>query len=303
MSKISQFRVLIAVAEAGGIRAAAEKINRTVSAISVTLKQLESELGGALFVGERKSKLTPFGEFVLHQARSLIEHSDRVERSITVFRESGEGSVDVAMLPSIASAFLPEAIRRFTERNSNAVLHVRDLDSHSILDAVVRESVEWGIASPSASPDFTTRPLFSEPLCIVCPLDHPLNDLVGPVPWHEVRKYTFFSNGSHYQLEDSPDFPAVVERQRIHVRSVLSLFSLVRAGVGITVLPSLLQAGWAPDVRFLPIADANARRTVAMLSRSDRNLSPAARQFAQTLLTSVAERAGDYGLRMLESSV
>lgn len=52
-------------------------------------------------------------------------------------------------------------------------------------------------------------------------------------------------------------------------------------------------------LRFLPIADPRARRVVHMLTRKDRSLSPAARQFAQILQDTIAQRATRHGLKMM----
>src|SRR5262245_42199617 len=108
--------MLIAVAEAGGIHPAAGRVGRTPSAISMALKQIEDEFGGPLFEGNRKTRLTPLGKFIVDQGRSLIEHSDRAHQTIRTFARNGSGAVDVAMLPSIAWAFLPEALKAMSKK-------------------------------------------------------------------------------------------------------------------------------------------------------------------------------------------
>ena len=136
MAGIRQFQPLVAVAETGGISAAASRLGRTPSAVSVTLKQIEEEFGLPLFEGQRKVDPTPFGRFILDEARSLIEHGERVNRSVRAFAKNGAGSVDVAILPSIATAFLPEALRSFAETEKDVAVQIRGLDSSAIHEAV-----------------------------------------------------------------------------------------------------------------------------------------------------------------------
>jgi DNA-binding transcriptional LysR family regulator len=297
MPNLTQFRVLIAVAEAGGIRAAADRISRTPSAVSMALKQLEDEVGGALFEGERKVRLTRFGEFVVDHARSLIEHSDRVNRTITAFTQNGVGNVEIAVLPSIALAFLPDALRAFTQDRSAAVVRVRDLDSKAILDAVSRDTIDWGITGYHQLPHIELEPLFSEPLMLVCRSDDPLCEIEGPISWGALVGRPFVGNGT-CEIIDTPAFVEIAERQITHARSVMSLLSIVRAGVGITVLPSLSHVGGDDGLRFLPLDDPKAYRKVCLVSRSDRNLSPAAQQFARVMRDIIARRAADYGLEL-----
>ncbi|MBN3849302.1 LysR family transcriptional regulator [Paraburkholderia sp. Ac-20342] len=295
MTNLAQFRVLVAVAETGGIRAAADRIHRTPSAVSMTLKQLEDEFGGALFEGERKTRLTRFGEFVVDHARDLLEHSDRVSRSINSFMHNGAGSIEIAVLPSITLTFLPNALRTFRGDRNAAVVRVRDLDSHAIIEAVSREVIDWGIASYHRLPDIDAQPLFSEPLSLVVRTDDPLCEMNGPIPWEALRDRPFIGNGICDGI-DTPAFLAISERQIMHARSTLSLLSIVREGIGITVLPSLTRIGGVDGLRFLPIDDPNARRNVSLLSRADRNMSPAARRFATIMQELIAVHACEYGL-------
>jgi LysR family carnitine catabolism transcriptional activator len=297
MPNLMQFRVLVAVAETGGIRAGAERVNRTASAVSMTLKQLEDEVGGPLFEGERKARLTRFGEFVVDHARSLLEHNDRVERTIGAFMHNGAGSVEVAVLPSIALSFLPAALIRFRRDQHAVTVRVRDLDSDAIVDAVSRELIDWGVASYYRLPYIDAELLFSEPLMLVVRSDDPLCRVKGPIPWEALHGRPFVSNGICDGI-DTPSFLAINERHVTYARSVLSLLSIVREGAGITVLPSLTRIGGDHGLRFLPIDDRKARRSVCLLSRSDRNLSPAAKQFAHIMRELITERATEYGLTL-----
>ena len=73
--KLEHLRVFVTVAESGTLADAGNRIGRTPAAISMTLNQIEDELGGPLFEGERKARLTHLGQFVLARAqRAVTEH-------------------------------------------------------------------------------------------------------------------------------------------------------------------------------------------------------------------------------------
>jgi len=299
MISLSQLRVFVAVAETGGVRTAARRIGRTPSAVSMALKQLEDETGGVLFEGERKARLTRFGQFVYDEARSLLAHGDRVTRSISAFSNNGAGNIDAALLPSLAVVFLPETMHRIISERPTLGINIRDLDSRGIQEAVSREVIEVGIASyyaiSAVTSAVTYEALFSEPLNIVCRADDPLCGLARPLAWQDVAERIFIGNNSYDPLI-MPEFQSGATVQKLHVPSTTSLLALVQAGVGLTILPTLSRFHGSDNLRFLPIADRNAKRTVYLLTNSERVLSPAAQLFAQTIKAVIAERGPDYGL-------
>lgn len=72
--RLEQLEYLVAVAESGSFRAAARKLNVSRPAVSVALKSLEEELGGALFIKEsRGSRLTPLGHLAVEKAGGALE--------------------------------------------------------------------------------------------------------------------------------------------------------------------------------------------------------------------------------------
>ena len=85
MIKLEYLRVFVTVAETRALNEAAERLGRTPSAISMTLKQIEESLGGPLFEGERKAALTQLGAFALRHARKAVAEHDAATAAIQRF--------------------------------------------------------------------------------------------------------------------------------------------------------------------------------------------------------------------------
>ena len=83
MISLTGLRSFVAVVETGGVRAAADQIHRTPSAVSMTLKQLELDIGAPLFESERKSTLSNVGRAVLEEARGMLAHYERACAAMT----------------------------------------------------------------------------------------------------------------------------------------------------------------------------------------------------------------------------
>lgn len=291
-----QYTVFVTVADQGGIRGAAEQLGRTTSAISMMLKQMEQEAGAPLFEGERKTTLTRFGKFAYDQARSLLEHSDRVSRSLGAHAQNGEGQIETALLPSVAAAFLPKTLLRLSVEAPTISVRVRDLDTQGIQQAVSHEHVEIGIASYSSAVAIRYEALFSEPLAVVCKCDDPLSRLGRPVEWTDLADHDLIANNSYMRTA----IPDILSREskapKLEILNIISLLAVVRAGVGITILPALSRHQDKSGLAFLRIADPTARRTVYMLTHADRSLSPAAQRFADVLKSVISEHAEEYQL-------
>jgi DNA-binding transcriptional LysR family regulator len=286
---LTGMRSFVAVVDAGGIRPAADHIGRTPSAVSMTLKQLEDDLGAPLFEGERKSNLSQVGRAVLEEARAVVAHYDRACSAMASFAVDFVGRCDIASVPSVAVTLLPRAISRARAVGAPFEIHVRDIDSSAIVDAVESGVVEIGLCVlASKRTDVSFQPLFREPLDFVCPADHPFADARKPLRWSQLENASLISNGSATALGLS-EITRLASRSKLVASNVNSNLAMVEAGLGVTILPRLCRWKCSSAVRFVPLADARAARTVGWIARTGHALQPATRR----LLDCVRELTGE----------
>ncbi|WP_315925594.1 LysR family transcriptional regulator [Mesorhizobium sp. SP-1A] len=295
---LSALRVFKAVADLGSITEAAERLGRTPSTVSMALKTFEEELGVQLFQSERKNRLTPTGQFVRDRANDVLSQYERAISSIEAFARNQTGRVDLACVPSVAVSILPRVLLHFRAKYPQVEISVHDADSPSVVESVLAGKVGLGVASVRRDqPDLDFKPLFNDALGIVCRADDPLARHDGPVSWDVVRGRTLLGNGIT-GLIDSTQFSDLVSRAPIKVYNVLSLLALVRAEVGITVLPRLSLPSSEHDLRFVALDDPMARRTVGLLSRASEVASPAGEAFARELKSVVDAAGAELGLQI-----
>lgn len=281
--KIATLTTFVAVAEAGSITAAAARLGRTPSAVSLALKQFEGHLGRALFETERKSKLTPLGRHVLDQARGEVDHFAQTVRTIERFARNDTGYLGLACVPSVATRLMPSALKAFRARFPGVEVDLRDIDSRSVCMALEQGRIELGLASPTdMGPGLRSEPLLRDRLGIVCPPDHPLVERGRPLTWQDLEGEAFIANGICRLITD-PLFQRVVARSSLFVRNTTSLVAMVEAGVGITLLPRLAVPGRAAGVRFVPLADPTVTREVHLLRRAEAGPTPAGEAFVEIL--------------------
>lgn len=116
-------KTLVAVAETGSFSAAAARVFRTPSAISMQVKKMEDILGRALFIRDSRSvELTADGAFLLEHARRMLAlNRDAVARFV---QPDVEGVVRLGAPDDCAERFLPAMLRRFAESHPRVTVNV-----------------------------------------------------------------------------------------------------------------------------------------------------------------------------------
>lgn len=286
--KLGQLRAFVAVAETGGLAAAAKRVARTPSAVSMSLKQLEESLGGPLFEGERKGRLTPLGEHCLKVARRMVEDHDAAVEEMLRYAAGGDGEIRVAAVPSAACGVVAEALARHREeaerRGGIGVrIDLRDGDSNAVAQAVAVGAVEIGVAQrPAEGLGLSFEPLMAEPYAVLLPPGHPLATETGPLG---------FDDFASEDLVTSPLLEAVAPPQRRvalrHAKAravtLLSVGAAVRAGFGLSVAPWIAAERILSDLPRRPLRQETTLRRLYVLRRDGGTLSPAAESFVQHL--------------------
>lgn len=124
--KLSHLRDITAVAESGSLRAAARRLGVAQPAITRSIREIEHELGVALF--ERRPKgvvLTPMGELFLKRAVAVLGELRRAREEIDQARGLTTGQVTVALSSAAQIALLPHALAAFRKRFPEVVLSIR----------------------------------------------------------------------------------------------------------------------------------------------------------------------------------
>ena len=296
---LTGMRSFVAVYEAGGVRAAADQIGRTPSAVSMTLEQLEDDVGAPLFVGDRRGVLSPVGRIVLEEARAMIAHYDRVCSAMTSYAANQPGRCDISSVPSVAVTLLPRAIARARDEGAAFEIHVRDNDSSAIVEAVENGVVELGLCVVAGRrPQLTFDPLFREPLDFVCPIGHPLTKSKEPLSWSRLEGAPLIQNGSAAAL-GLKEIDALADNSKLIASNVASNLAMVEAGLGVTILPRLGRWKCSCAVSFVPLADPRASRTVGWIARAGRPLQPTAQLILKCIRSETNARAKEFGYAAL----
>jgi LysR family transcriptional regulator, carnitine catabolism transcriptional activator len=273
--KLEHLKAFVAVAEAGELADAGTRMGRTPAALSMTLKQIEEDLGGPLFEGERKGRLTPLGAYSLEKARRALAEFDNALLNMQHFSRGEAGVARVAAVPSAATRLMSTAVQRLRQALPAVRIELRDIDSSAVAEAVAMGAVDFGIASlTDAGRGLKYERLLEDPFVLLCPAHHPLTRLGRPIRWSDIDVREFIANGLCSHME-SPEVANLVDQSSLVLRNTTSLLTFVERGFGVTVLP-LLAAPAGGALQSLPLADTEASRKLEVFTRHGETLNPAA---------------------------
>ncbi|GAB5469347.1 MAG: LysR family transcriptional regulator [Rhodospirillales bacterium] len=280
MIKTEMLRAFVEVAQAGSLRDGANALGRTPSAVSMTLKNLEDHLGRPLFESERKNRLTPLGVFTLEMAERELEHFSRTVRAVEDFAGARSGKVRIAAVPSYAGTELAAIVGAFLRLHTKVRLDIRDLDSASILRELERGRIDLGIVSNAReNPELRRISLGSDPFGLVIRADDPLA-CPDRIRWDDLTGVPLITHPLCETI-DAPRLQAAIAAARLRVHNTTTIVGMVRAGLGVTVLPELVTQSAAPGLIFRRLEEPVVWRKLYLLMRRRDTPNPATAAFAE----------------------
>ena len=123
MLDTDQLRSFLAIVDTGSFTRAAERINKTQSAVSMQMRRLEEQLGGPLFVKQgRGARLSAEGEKLIDFARRMIQIEAGAMAALS--RKGLKGHVKLGMPDDYAEVFLADMLTRFGRRHPQVEITV-----------------------------------------------------------------------------------------------------------------------------------------------------------------------------------
>ena len=303
---IRHIRAFLSVARLGSFTKSALELHVSQPALTVQIRQLEEWLGVRLFDRtKRQVALTTAGrELLPFLARVLTD----LETVMNMGRELAgikRGKIAIAALPSVAADILPIAILRFRENHPDINVQVNDVIAEQILHYVKQETVDFGISS-KLEPDgeLETEDLLCDQLCVFFPAGHLLGKHQRPT-LKDVAAWPLILTTQGTSIRTLVD--RAVENEGLEVnlsceaRYMYTAIGMVRAGLGVSILPASVMSIVCDDIRMTPIHSPGLIRRISILRKRNRSLSPAAAHFVETLKT-VAQQAQVAHFTVPESS-
>jgi len=285
---LKQLRYFEALSRHGHFGRAADACAISQPALSVQIKELEQNLGTALFErSPRQVRLTAFGEDWALRVRDILRAVDELGEMARAAQSGLVGRLRIGVIPTIAPYLLPGLIGHLAQAHAELDVHIRETVTPKLIEELTDGRIDTAIvALPVSEPGFEEVPLFDESLMLVRPLADADRVVPSPDALREMR--LLMLEEGHCFRDQALSFcnlQSALPREGLDGSSLSTLVQMVGAGIGVTLIPEMAVP---VETRSAPVcigrfADPQPKRTVGMIWRKTNPLAEQLRQVADVV--------------------
>ena len=242
--EFSQLEAFLEAANRGSFRRAADALYLSQPSVSARVQTLENEVGVALFHRTARGvRLTDMGRTFLPFAQRSMATLRRGREVLESVRQTSAGILNMATARVIGTYVLPETLQKFQQLYPDANLHIKVGGSSDVLQMVVDEEVQLGLARFMQHPDVDALHLYDEEAVLVVHPGHSFTKTrvaaMSQVAQEPLIVYDPGDPGSSYfQFINRVCRDAgVTAKVEMNLDSVEAAKNMVRLGLGVSFLP------------------------------------------------------------------
>lgn len=230
--KISDYELLIQLAEIGTVRGTAKAILISQPAVSQRLKYIEQYFEEKIFIRTAKRlQLTPSGELILAHAKEVVNRELEIKNKLAASSKEVRGTLSIACSTVISQRYLPKILAKFTKNYPKVTIDLVTGTSGDIKNDYIHYHVS--IVRGEKIKDLECTLLFEDPLYIFD---------TEPIMKNEVTKRPIISFKSDDSLEEvikqwMENQNKIEPIQQISVDQIETCKQFMKQGLGMAVLP------------------------------------------------------------------
>ena len=283
---LKTFRDLI---DTGSFTRAAQMNLVSQSAVSQQLKSLETRYDCRLLDRNRRGRivLTDEGKRFYAGCRDVLERFQSLELHVRERSTAIAGTIRVATVYSIGLHELPPHVTRFMKTHPQVKVHLEYRRTNQVCEGCRDDTLDFGIvALPIRRSNLDVIRWQEETLVLICSPDHPLA---------RRRRISLARLQGEEFIAFERDIPTrktidgVLSRHGVKVNRVMEFDNIetikraVEVGNGVSIVPQTTVVDAVQRRRLVQLTFTEGRftRTVGVVHRRGRALSPAARAFVE----------------------
>jgi DNA-binding transcriptional LysR family regulator len=289
--KLKDLQMLMAVAEAGGIGKAAERLNYSQPAVSQAIASLERTFGKRLLERGRSGiELTPYGDALIKCGAAVFDDLRKGVADIEFLSDPTAGEVRIGCSEPVSASIVSAIINRLARRYPRIVFQVLLRDPHVLYRELAARSVDVLIAQMVGHVEeehMHSEILYNESVVVVAGAQHrcarkrriALADLADE-PWTLPLPRSFIGSRVAEAFRALGLDPP---RTTVIAPSAYLRIMLVASGHFLTVVPAvMLKVGVKQlSIKTLPVELPGHRRPVGIITLKNRAPSPVAQLFIE----------------------
>ncbi len=285
-----QLSVFEAVARHLSFSRAAEALHLSQPAVSMQIKQLEDNLGIALFeqMG-KKIYLTEAGCEIRNYSRSIAQQLNEIETVLLRLKGMEHGNLKISVA-STANYFATQLLASFSQRHPQIKISLDVTNRETLLHQLANNEVDMVImGQPPAGNDLNAESFMENPLVVIAPPQHPLTNK-SAITLTELQDETFLlresGSGTRNAMERFFNTHGIAPKTSMVMNSNEAIKQAVQAGLGLGVvsLHTLEMELALKRLTVLNVVDFPIVRHWYVVHREGKRLSTVATAFKEFLL-------------------
>lgn len=264
-------QTFLLAAEHGSFRRAAEESNRSPSAVSMQIRDLEAQVGMSLFIRTpQRANLTPEGRVLYEQVSNAMAEVQAGLARLSEVAAQRRGHVKIACAPTLASTRLGRILATFKLRYPRSLVDVKETPPTAALTLLQEQEVELYIGPevPGLS-DFQFEPILEDHLVACVPAD--FDDGAQSFLLSEVANYPLIlldrQTASRALIDRISADQNLTLNMQYEVQNAYTAIALASAGLGVALVPEIAVPMLpAAEFRVVRIADTQSSRSVGILT-------------------------------------
>lgn len=264
-------QTFLLAAEHGSFRRAAEESNRSPSAVSMQIRDLEEQVGVSLFRRTPQSaNLTPVGKMLYEQVSNAMADVQAGLDRLSEVAAHRRSHVSIGCAPTLAATRLGNILATFKLRYPRSVVDVKETPPTGALVMLQEQTVELYIGPevPNMS-EFNFEPILQDRFAVCVPAEY--DDGAQTLNLADIAKYPLIlldSKTAARGLIDRIVAEAGLSLDvQYEVQYAYTAVALAAAGLGVAVVPFIaIPMLPTADFRVVPLDDAGAERSVGIIT-------------------------------------
>uniref|UniRef100_UPI0033404F43 LysR family transcriptional regulator n=1 Tax=Castellaniella defragrans TaxID=75697 RepID=UPI0033404F43 len=257
---LRHIRYFVAVAEELHFSRAAQKLHISQPPLSMSIQQLENDLGFQLFIRTNKSvSLTDAGRLFYQEALQLLRHADEMQRVGERAAKGTIGHLRLGFASSMLFRGLHDKVHAYRARYPDVEVSLHELNSSEQLKALQREQIDIGFVHNHQNEAGISTHLFVAEHFVCClTTEHALAQ-AAVVPVGALRNEIFLlfprTLSPHYYdrimaiCVNAGFSPYIIHE----VRNWLTIVEMVSQSLGVALVPRSMSRLWKSNVVYRPI--------------------------------------------------
>jgi len=277
---LRQVRSLVAVAETESFTRASEQLRVTQSAVSHSIRALETHLSCKLV--ERSGKrvaLTQHGVVLFRRFKSVLSELEHASEDLGVLNRWGQGRLRVGATHTLCTFLLPKVMRELRELYPRCEVHIESGDTSELISHLDGRVIDLALGIEGRTPGWARfEQIFEDEMVFIMAPNHPWASLEC-ISTTEIERESFLvyarASETYRLLKESFETQGSKLRPSLSLGDMSAIKEMVKVGMGVGIV-----APWTVtedvkngDLVVKPLGHVSHRRSWGLLCYEGRQLS------------------------------